>query len=170
MKYFKISLLFLGLLAAYAPAPAANSTGNLNVSVTIVPQCSVSADNMSFGSAVFLPLTKTQFAKSNIYATCSPGTDYTIASVMGSNGEGCGVPRSMKHSSEAGSSLLYYLFIDSSYTQLWGTGDPINCPGVFSGKGSGVAQTFEVYGQMPGDQTPIPGTYTDTVIVTINFN
>lgn len=35
--------------------------------------------------------------------------------------------------------------------------------------GSGVAQTFTVHGRVPPQNTPPPGNYSDTVVVTVTY-
>ena len=38
-----------------------------------------------------------------------------------------------------------------------------------AGTGSGLAQIFSVYGRVPAQNTPSPGTYSDTVVLTISY-
>jgi spore coat protein U-like protein len=38
-----------------------------------------------------------------------------------------------------------------------------------AGTGSGLPQTFTVYGRVPTQNTPAPGSYSDTVVLTISY-
>jgi spore coat protein U-like protein len=38
-----------------------------------------------------------------------------------------------------------------------------------SATGNGADQTFTIYGRVPAQTTPAPGTYTDTVTVTVTY-
>ncbi|WP_409528142.1 spore coat protein U domain-containing protein [Rhizobium sp.] len=38
-----------------------------------------------------------------------------------------------------------------------------------TGTGTGSPQTLTVYGRVPAQNTPAPGTYSDTVVVTVSY-
>ncbi|MCR6502850.1 spore coat protein U domain-containing protein [Shinella sp. CPCC 101442] len=38
-----------------------------------------------------------------------------------------------------------------------------------SGTGSGSQQDITIYGRVPAQNTPLAGTYTDTVVVTVTY-
>jgi spore coat protein U-like protein len=38
-----------------------------------------------------------------------------------------------------------------------------------SGTGNGAGQTITIFGRVPAQTTPAPGTYTDTVTVTVTY-
>ena len=83
-------------------------------------------------------------------------TGNTIAArKMSLNGAGAGV-------------VSYQLYRDSNTppTTLWGDG---TTGAVYTGSGTGSAQTIPVYGQVPSQVTPTAGTYKDTVTATITF-
>jgi spore coat protein U-like protein len=65
-----------------------------------------------------------------------------------------------------GGALLHYsLFSNSTYFTNWG-----NSTGSWvSGAGNGTAQSLTVYGQVPASQYPAPGSYTDSVVVTLTY-
>ena len=58
------------------------------------------------------------------------------------------------------------MFRDAGRTQNWG-----NTVGTdtLAGTGNGSSQTLTVYGRLPGSQTLNVGSYTDTVVATIDF-
>ena len=67
----------------------------------------------------------------------------------------------------AGSHTIQYgIYKDSAHAQPWG-----NTVGTdtVSSAGIGSSQSFTVYGRIPPQTTPTPGTYTDTITVTVTY-
>jgi spore coat protein U-like protein len=59
----------------------------------------------------------------------------------------------------------YNLYTASNYTTIWG-----NAGGALvNSTGNGADQLFTIYGRVPAQTTPAPGTYTDTVTVTVTY-
>jgi len=102
-------------------------------------------------------------AAGSIAITCTNAAPYTIALDGGSIGAINPVQRKMSQGSER---ITYGLYQDSGRTQPWGDAAGINTA---AATGSGLAQTFSVYGRVPAQSTPSPGTYTDTVVVTVSY-
>ena len=71
--------------------------------------------------------------------------------------------RKMTRSSEA---VTYALYRDAARSQPWGSTVGIDTA---AGTGSGFAQGFTVYGRVPPQPTPSPGTYTDTIVITVAY-
>ncbi|MGH7452609.1 MAG: Csu type fimbrial protein, partial [bacterium] len=68
---------------------------------------------------------------------------------------------------KAGSALINYsLFSNSGRTMNWG--DTVGTDTV-SGTGTETAQSLTVYGRIPPQATPSPGTYNDTIVVTLTY-
>ncbi len=65
-----------------------------------------------------------------------------------------------------GGLISYSLFRNSTRTLNWGNTSGVD---TYSGTGTGAAQAIPVYGQVPAQNLPSPGTYQDTVIVTLTF-
>jgi len=62
--------------------------------------------------------------------------------------------------SRGAETITYGLYKDADRSQPWGdTGTPGS---TIAGTGNGAAQTLTVYGRVPPQKTPSPGTYTDT--------
>ncbi|WP_280527698.1 spore coat protein U domain-containing protein [Ciceribacter thiooxidans] len=38
-----------------------------------------------------------------------------------------------------------------------------------TGTGTGLTENVSVYGRVPAQSTPAPGTYTDTIVVTVTY-
>jgi len=67
----------------------------------------------------------------------------------------------------SGTSVLKYaLYSNSARTTNWG-----NTVGTdtVSWTGTGSTQSLTVYGQIPGGQSPKPGSYLDTITATITY-
>jgi len=154
---FCASALLLGANAANA----ATATGAFNVTLTLNAQCTVSnANNLTFGTVGLLsgPVNQT----STFQVTCTNATPYTVGLNAGQYPSGA--QRQMLNASTT-QYVAYNLYQDSAYSTPWG-----NASGVWeSGTGTGAAQSFTVYGQVPAQTTPPPGTYSDTVTITVTY-
>lgn len=72
------------------------------------------------------------------------------------------------------SSMNYNLYLDNAYSTIWGNGSngtqefsqTLNCPYNLCTISGGVP----VYGSIPALQNVPPGTYTDTITITLQFN
>jgi spore coat protein U-like protein len=69
--------------------------------------------------------------------------------------------------------LNYNLYYDAAFTQIRGDGTGGTQTGGASltvSSGARTASTTSViYGRIPAAQSPNPGTYSDTILVTINY-
>jgi spore coat protein U-like protein len=123
--------------------------------------CSVNASTLNFGSVGVLGSAVN--ATSSITVTCTSALPYTIALDGGLSGATNPTQRVM---SQASQQITYGLYRDSARAQAWGDSVGTNTA---AGTGSGLAQTLTVYGRVPMQTTPAPGTYSDTVVVTISY-
>lgn len=151
------------LYAAYDPG--ACNTGTLSstsfaVTATYDPACSLSTPALIFPSFSTLPSAVT--GETSLSVTCSNGVAYQIAMDGGSTGATDPEQRRM---SLGANTLAYGLYRDLGRTQPWG-----NSPGIdtFGATGTGLPQARSVYGRIPVQPVPPPGTYTDTVVVTVS--
>jgi spore coat protein U-like protein len=73
--------------------------------------------------------------------------------------------------SPGGGVLNYNLYVDPARTLVWGdgTGATATVSGVREVKGRPVFFDYAVYGRVFADQAPPPGSYTDTILVTVLF-
>ena len=96
--------------------------------------------------------------------TCTNTTPYNVGLSAGV-APGATVT-SRKMTGPGGALLTYRLFSDSGYTLNWG-----NTVGTdtVAGTGNGLGQTFTAHGQIPAGQYFAPGTYADTITVTITY-
>lgn len=160
------SLIVLGAAAVSVMflvniAHAGSSSSNMTVSATVVPSCTISAGALAFGNydPIVANASTDLDATATLSVACSSGANTNIVAASGANVSGG--QRRMK----SGSNFLNYnLFSDSAHAIAW----PISAPGV-TYVGIGGADTLTVYGRVPAAQSQPVGSYTDTVLVTINF-
>jgi spore coat protein U domain-containing protein, fimbrial subunit CupE1/2/3/6 len=65
-----------------------------------------------------------------------------------------------------GANVTYSLYTDTGRTTVWG-----NTVGTdtVAATGNGASQSYTVFGRVPSQSTPAPGTYTDTITVTVTY-
>jgi len=143
-------------------ALAATSTFGFNASATVVNNCNLSATNIAFNAVGLLDTALT--ANGAITAQCTNGNAYKITLNGGANGT-LNARKMMR--SGGGATLGYELYTDTQFTTPWGDGTLGTSP--VTNTGTGDAQVISVYGRVPAQSTPAPGTYMDTVTATISF-
>jgi spore coat protein U-like protein len=145
----------LAVLALLLPGPALA----LNCSVTVTP--------LAFG--VYMPgQTGPLDAVADISVRCvaQPGS-YAVTIGAGTSGD-----QFARTLTAGGGNLLNYnLFRDPARTQIWGDGTPPTF--VVSGSrervGRPTVNVHPLYGRVYASQLPDPGSYTDSVVVTVLF-
>ena len=170
MKRLVVVLSILPLVFMAGVVRAGQVTAIMPVSVTVLEAVTLSVTSLDFGTAGTPDFD--EYGTATITVTALDGLVYSIAIDAGSNP----TPRTMRHSS--GAELTYELFMDSSYSQVWGddcAGGTYTSSGAtcFAGAiGTGSPQTYTVYGVITyGSITTVPpaGTYTDSVTVTVVY-
>ncbi len=131
------------------------------VTATNVTQCSVSSTAVNFGTAGVLQ--SNVDATGTVSLTCTNAAPYTI-SLNGGNA-GATDPTLRKLASGA-NQITYGLYQDAARTLPWGSTAGTNTQ---AGTGTGLSQTYTVYGRVPPQTTPAPATYSDTVVATITY-
>jgi spore coat protein U-like protein len=155
---------FLTILLAATPASAATTGTTLNVSATVTANCTVSSSAVAFGTVN--PLSGSDVdASGGITVTCTNGTAWVAAAGVGS---GTGASFASRKMASGGNLLNYSLYTDAARANVWGDGTGATT--TFSNTGSGIAQAVTVYGRVPSGQATVPpGSYTDTVSVTVTY-
>lgn len=158
-----VSLALAGILAFSSIGNAATPVStSFQVKVQILDACSVTTPaTLDFG--VQTALSANVDGTTSIAVTCSLLTPYTVSLDGGVHGTGL-TDRKMQGSST--DTVSYALHSDVNRTSNWG-----NTTGTWvTGTGLGVAATTHtVYGRIPTQTTPRPGTYTDTITVTVAY-
>jgi spore coat protein U-like protein len=152
------------LLLGPSCASLTTSAGSFGftVNATVVNNCLISATNIAFTSTGVL--SSALNATGAITARCTNGDAYRIALSSGSSGN---VAARQMQRSGGGGTVNYQLYTDSGHTTAWGDGTAGTT--MATGTGSGNAASINVYGRVPAQSTPMPGSYSDTITATITF-
>lgn len=136
-------------------------TTTFNATATVSPTCRVTANNLNFGTTGVLATTTD--GTTSLAPVCTNGTTYQIGLDGGLSGATDPTQRNMTKGAET---ILYGLYRDAARSQPFGNTIGVNSQ---PGTGTGLAQSVPVYGRIPAQTTPTPGTYTDTVVVTVTY-
>jgi len=151
------------LLAASGDSlDAATSTATMTVQMTITATCTVnSASTLNFGTQGVLAVNVDQ--TSTIQLTCTNTTPYNVGLDAGT---GTGATVATRKMTSGANTVNYTLYSNSGRTTVWG-----NTVGTdtVAATGNGSAQSYTVYGRVPPQAAPAPGTYTDTITVTVTY-
>lgn len=147
-------------------------TGSVNsqmqIQITITPDCVIDAQPVTFGTRAFVASfdAVTQF----INIRCSKDQAYNVGISNGANYSG-----GSRRMTRAGEYIAYDIFYPVGSASRWGPLDEaartsaqatIN-PGLYT---ADVDQSFQFEARIiPGQQTPSPGIYNDTLLVSVEF-
>ncbi|OGT22986.1 MAG: hypothetical protein A2342_08380 [Gallionellales bacterium RIFOXYB12_FULL_54_9] len=164
LKLVAAIALAMGFTSAQALPPAPVP---ITATVTVSNDCTIfsGGPSVSFGSYVSGQTTNLD-ATTNLSATCTSGTPYSIAI----NGGGHYAAAWAGYRALAGSVsgyLAYGLRVNNQSGAFWGDGTQGG--GVYSAVGNGAAQSVIVAARIPSGQTAAGGTYTDLVNATISY-
>lgn len=132
----------------------------VSVLASVGSDCTVSASPLNFGTSTGL-ISAAVDATTSLNVACTSTTAYTVG--LGNGGTGTGpTAREMKSGTN---SITYGLYRDAARAQPWSavTG------GMASGTGTGTAQSYTVCGRVAAAQSPPPGAYSDTVVITVSY-
>lgn len=137
------------------------ATTSFTARTLILGGCTVAASTLDFGTQGLLDTARD--ASANLSVTCPLATSYTVGLGPGSAGGGAApTARTMRLGVDA---VTYGLYRDAARSLAWGSTTGL----LYTGTGSGLAQSIPVYGRVPVQDTPPAGTYTDTVVVTVTY-
>jgi spore coat protein U-like protein len=159
---YAAALAVLLLIALGNPLYAATATTTMTVQMTITATCLVnSASTLNFGTQGVLSTNVDQ--TSTLQITCTNTTPYNIGLNVGT---GAGATVAARKLTSGATTVNYTLYSNSTRTTLWG-----NTVGTdtVAATGNGAAQSYTVYGRVPPQAAPAPGTYTDTITVTVTY-
>lgn len=158
-----------GCTGGYAGTGGTGSTTvGFSGATAVVPSgCGIAigqVSNMDFGStsSIAAPVAST----STITLTCPANTSWKVGLDNGLNS----LSGQRRMAGPPSSYLDYDLYIDPNRTQRWGND---TAGGTNTVNGSGASQSnptvLTVYGQVPAQDVGTPGTYSDTVTVTLAY-
>ncbi|HJU07251.1 MAG TPA: spore coat U domain-containing protein [Rhodanobacteraceae bacterium] len=154
------ALISAGL--AVSAAQAATTSSTMPVTITIQNACNVSSvapTTLNFGTQG--PLLAAVNQTSTITVTCTKSAPYNIGLDGGTSGN-----VNARTMVNGANSVGYQLYSDSGRNTIWGNTIGTN---TVASTGTGSAQAFTVYGQVPAQTTPPAATYNDTVNVTVTY-
>jgi len=149
------------LVSTPCPTGGSIASSSSSATATVLSACNVSAQNINFGTAGFLA--NNIDGTGTVTVQCNAGLPYTVSLNGGNSGA---TDPTLRQMSFNGSTVIYGLYRDSARSQPWGD---IIGNNTLTGTGTGSSQALTVYGRIPAQATPAPGTYTDTIVVTVGY-
>lgn len=131
------------------------------VSANVLGACTVSATDLDFGTTGVL--TSSNDTTNTISINCNNLLPYSISLNDGLSGVGDPTARKMVNGPNQ---ITYGIYQDAAHLNPWGDNIGTNTVG---GTGTGSVQSYTAHGRVPVQSTPTPGTYTDTIIVTVTY-
>lgn len=141
------------------------------VLVPTTTTCTVNATPVAFG--IYNPNSGAPTNSNGtviIHCSDSSAVTYTISMSQGSGGSY--TPRKMSRAG-GGSTLDYNIYTSSTYTNIWGDGNFGTSVITITNRRCHVFPYCQhtAYGRIPtGQLTATPGSYTDSITVTVNYN
>lgn len=163
MKKYLLSAFSLSAFLMGSQAMAATATTTFTSKVVVTAACAVTATNIDFGTTGLFTANIDMTSKINV--TCTTSTPYAVGIGAGTYGSAV-TARKMKTSAVATQTVGYSLFRDTGRTANWGLTVGTD---TLAGVGTGIAQPLTVYGRVPVQAAVSPGTYTDTLSVTLTY-
>ena len=135
--------------------------------------CTATTTGVAFG--VYSPLSGAPLSSTGgIVVNCTllsgPAVNDAVTVYLTTGASGSYAARSMMSGSSA---LNYNIYFSAAYQQIWGNGTGGSYYGIatlpMSPGAPTATATGTFYGQIPALQDVMPGTYSDTIIVTVNY-
>ncbi len=135
------------------------------VTATVPSECTVSSGTVNFGAydPVAANATSPKDSTGTVNVYCTVGTLATVALDLGTHASGS--TRRMLGTS--GDLLTYEVYRDSARTAVWNTTNTDS--GTSTSKLVPINSGFIAYGRIPAAQDVRIGSYSDTVLVTVNY-
>ncbi|WP_423371849.1 Csu type fimbrial protein [Burkholderia sp. LMG 32019] len=161
--------LSVGLSTSTADAATysnGTATSTFNVTLTVQPNCAITANPLAFGTNGVLSAAITQ--QTTLSVTCTNTTPYNVGLDAGQVTGSTVASRLMAGTATGNTTTTvgFQLYQDAGRTTVWGNTQGTD---TVAGTGTGSAQSFTVYGQVPAQTTPKPDTYQTTVTATVYF-
>ena len=165
MKRTVLSLIVLTAMVVAAPAFAGSATSNLSVTASVSAVCTITTSVVAFGAydPVVTNATTDLTGAGSVNVACTKGTPATIDLGVGSNLSG-----GSRRMSSGSDFLNYALYKDAARTQVWGSGMTGGSTASYT-SATKASTSVPVYGTVPQAQDVTVGSYTDTVLATINY-
>jgi spore coat protein U-like protein len=152
-------------IALESPLSGQNAAASLTVSASVSKNCTITTSPVNFGAydPVAANATAPLDGIGTIVVTCTKGAVAKAGLNPGSNAEGT----TRRMSQGAAAYLSYELYKDTAHSAVWGdtTDTALDIPAAPNRN----PRTFSVYGRVNPAQDATVGSYTDTVVATVNF-
>lgn len=160
------------LARTLAGAAAALGTASAHALCTLVCSCSASTSPVVFGAYAALGNSASD-AAGGVAVSCGGVAglliSYTVE--LGAGGSGNEAARQMR---SAGGTLNYGLYRDAARSLPWGSlasGNAVRGSIPLDLLGSSRTVNYTVYGRIPaGQRSTVPGSYADTLVVTVTYD
>lgn len=131
--------------------------------------CSVGTTAVPFGSYITTSATP-KTANGNVAVTCSALVIYTASYVI-SLAKGNSTTYTPRFMNLLGVHLNYNLYTTAAFTSIWGdaTGGTVTVSDSYTSIGLSTTRNYTVFGRVPALQPVGPGTYTDSVLVSVTY-
>jgi spore coat protein U-like protein len=139
---------------------AATIHPSFNVAASAPAYCTLTTTDLNFGIAGVLQAQIS--AQTNLRVACTNKTPFSVSL---DGGLAHGLPTQRKMTSPAGDAVAYGLYRDAARTQGWGDTSST----WMGGTGIGTDQSLAVYGLVPAQVTPRPGSFSDRVVATVTY-
>jgi spore coat protein U-like protein len=166
MRKIHAMTLILGAVAA-GIADSATTTTTFAVTSKLLATCAATAAPLAFGA--YTPGGGAVANNSTINVKCTKNTPYTVALNGGTTGGGTVAQRLMAFGANT---LQYNLYTTGAFTTVFGDGSGASKTEAGTGAGIATAVAFTVFSQLPDNainQAAVPGSYTDTITVTVTY-
>jgi spore coat protein U-like protein len=128
-----------------------------SVNATFAKSCTATTQSVNFGNVGILSANVD--ATGQVGVTCTQSSGYSVGLAVGS------FTPTTRRMLKGGEFVIYGLYQDSARTQGWGD----TAGAMPTGTGTGLTDTYTVYGRVMPQATPSAGTYSDTVTVVITY-
>jgi spore coat protein U-like protein len=157
LRFWLYGPLLLGLVLCTLSGAARGQTADLNVVATVEASCTLNGGTLNFGA---YRSDESSTAQTTISYDCPAGMEISLTLSPGRQSQG--QERAMLR--DDGDELLpYQLYQDSDRSQIWGDqSDALTIEPTVQG-----GDTVPVFGRIEAGQDVPPGTYRDTVLITL---
>ena len=152
-------------IAAGSRLSGQSASASLAVSASVSKNCTITTAPVNFGA--YDPVTANATAPldaiGTVTVTCTKGAVAKVGLGLGSNAEGT----TRRMTGGAAAFLNYELYQDSGHSTIWG--DTASTGLDIPAAPNRNPRNFSVYGRIAATQDAPVGSYTDTVVATVNF-
>ena len=144
---------------------SSSATASLTVSATVSKNCTITTAPVAFGAydSVTANATAPLDGTGTVTVTCTKGAAAKVGLNAGGNAQGT----TRRMAGAATEYLTYELYKDTAHATVWGNtaATGLDVPAAPNQN----PRNFTVYGRVAQHQDAAVGTYTDTVVATVNF-